>query len=207
MRLVAEARPTSNNGVKAGLFATIAPITTVPTAAPIEDVAIIPPKRRRYRARGRRYLDNGEVRTARRALTGAQLYLQNRVPSLRAAADASGSTPANVAAMIVVVQSEDTRLLYHVLRGNIPLPVAAARVKSITKAVVAYRSISGSPEKLAAFQATIGVTSDVVEVLLKMTESEQAETGRRLKPDWTWDRLIMPAINSSEIKHSNFKTT
>jgi len=195
MHSISDLKLTSKSA-KIGLLASVA---AAPISSSIEDIAVAPPKpRRRYRARGRRHLDNGESRVARRALTGAQLYIEKKVSSLRAAADASGSTPGYVRAMITVVESGDARLLHHVLQGHIPLFMAAKRVKSIAKAVVAYRAVAADPAELAAFKTAIGMTSDPVEALLKMTESEQAEIGRRLTPNWTFDHLVTPALNGSK---------
>jgi hypothetical protein len=109
---------------------------------------------RRYRARGRRHLDNGENAAARRAFTGATLYLQGAVPSLIAAADASGSNPAYVKAMVILLRSEDSRLLRHALRGNVPLLIAAKRAKPVADLVTAFRA--AGPTDLSTAGSIVG---------------------------------------------------
>src|SRR5262249_35288024 len=97
-------------------------------------------QRRRYRARGRRWTDSGDSRAVRKAFTGAILYMRGEESSLRAAAGATGSNPAYVKMVVTLVQSEDQQLLHHVLRGNIPLRLAAQRAKPVADLVTAFRA-------------------------------------------------------------------
>src|SRR5262249_52138857 len=122
----------------------------------IAEGAGIPPdrRRRRYRARGRRYLDNGESAAVRRALTGANLVLEKRVSSSAVAAKWCGSNSQYIAAMIILIRSENQQLLHHALRGNVPLLTAAKRAKLIADLVAAFRA--AGPTDLSTAGSIIG---------------------------------------------------
>ena len=111
-----------------------------------------------YRRRGR-HRRNGHCAAALRAFTGARLFLQEAVPSLIAAADACGSNPRYVKAMVVLIRSENTSLRHDVLRGNVPLLMAARQMQRIADLVTAYRAAATVPKDLATAGEIVGVAN------------------------------------------------
>ena len=94
---------------------------------------------------------------ALRALTGAKLRLGLPVVprTLHEAATLVASSPSYIEAATVLLQSDDQTLIKQVLRGNVCLLEAAARVKPRVRLVKAYRE--ATPGDLRAFVDTIGV--------------------------------------------------
>ena len=115
-----------------------------------------PVKAHPYRRRGRRFR-HGQRAAALRAQTGARLYLQGAVPSLVAAAEACGSNPRYVEAAVIVLRSEDTVLLNHVLSGTVPLLEAAKGAKRVANLVAAFRA--ASPTDCSHVGSIVGVTA------------------------------------------------
>ena len=101
------------------------------------------PKRqtRPYRPRGRQYR-RGRCAAALRALTAAQLYLDDKINTLKAAAKSCGSNVVYVRAAVVLLQAEDVVLVQRALRGAMPLLAAAKVVKHVPALVEAYRASS-----------------------------------------------------------------
>jgi hypothetical protein len=68
---------------------------------------------------------------ALRAITAGRLYLAGTIPNLLEAAESCGSNVQYVRAAIVVLKSENSTLLEHVLRGHFPLLAAASQVERL----------------------------------------------------------------------------
>jgi hypothetical protein len=95
-------------------------------------------KRRAYR----RQIRDGIRSAALRAFTGARLLQREEFPSLAQAARACGSTPAYVAAALIIVKSESTEVRQAVLTGQLSLLEAARLVRESAELVAAYRAAS-----------------------------------------------------------------
>jgi hypothetical protein len=99
--------------------------------------------------------------------------------SIAAEAARTGSTPVQVTAAITILKSEDQVLLHQVLRGEVPLAVAAKRVKRLAALVSAYRNATDTDLIKAAKViggAYVSPTSDVSAVW--STNNEVAESGQ-----------------------------
>ena len=115
-----------------------------------------PRPKKRYRPRHRR-MRQGQCMAALRATTAARIYLDGRASSLTAAALGCGSSRTYVQAAVVLLQSENLVMLERVLRGNVPLLVAAKQLKQIAALVDAYRA-AGAADRVE-FARTIGPTT------------------------------------------------
>jgi hypothetical protein len=109
--------------------------------------------------KGRHYHPNphmrdGFRRAARRAYSGAQLVLHKGM-SVADAVEWTGSNANYVRAMITIIQSKDKVLLRAVLRGEVPVLVAAARVEGLVRLLTAFATASA--ETKVAFGETVGV--------------------------------------------------
>jgi hypothetical protein len=101
-----------------------------------------PSKRTRQSSR-RRF--RGKLRAATvRACTAARLHLGMPIPqpSIKKAATMTGSNSLYVAAMVVILKSEDSALLSDVVLGEIPILKAAAIVETKARLIAAYREAS-----------------------------------------------------------------
>jgi hypothetical protein len=105
----------------------------------------------------RRQFHNGHRRAALRAHTAATLYLNNALPSLKAAAEATGSNIHYVRAVITLIQSENTVLLARVLAGKVAVQAAAREVDRLAKLVTAYRTAGANDH--VAFAKAVGPTT------------------------------------------------
>jgi len=130
------------------------------------------PRRRRQQSARRHFLHSGGRAAARRALTGARLYLTKQVSSYRAAAECCGSNHRYVKAAVTLCRAENSTLQGRVLRGWIPLTEAARQVEQVAALVRAYRVAS---------------TADCIEFV-------KAVGG----PTILFDTLLVPAINAAE---------
>jgi hypothetical protein len=113
---------------------------------------------RPYQRRGRHFR-NGDRAAALRAWTAARILLRRPLgaANLNQVADMTGANKAYVAAMLAVMQAEDTDLEQKVLAGEVPVLKAAAAIKTRVALVKALRSASAAD--LAKAGAMIGVDS------------------------------------------------
>ena len=118
----------------------------------------------------RRYRNTQRKNALQRALIGALLLLDLpiKTKSLSDAALKVGSTPKYVAAMKLLVESLDGRLLDAVLDGHVPLLKAAASTRNRAKLFTAYEA--SSPDDRAALGEFAG-------------------------PDAIWDDVLIPNIS------------
>ena len=108
---------------------------------------------------GRHYhphMRNGFRRAARRAYSGAQLVLKQGM-SVADAVEWTGSNANYIRAMITIIQSKDEVLLRAVLRGEVPVLVAAAQVEGLAKLLKAYAAATAANK--VAFGHTVGTES------------------------------------------------
>ena len=113
------------------------------------------------------------------AVTAARRLVFGLKTSIAAEAARTGSTPVKVTAAITILKSEDQVLLHQVLRGEVPLAVAAKRVKRLAALVSAYRNATDTDLIKAAKViggAYVSPTSDVSAVW--STNNEVAESGQ-----------------------------
>jgi hypothetical protein len=110
----------------------------------------------RYRS-PRRHFRQRERAAVRRALTGASLYLDRKVPTLTAAAMACGSNAPYIRSAIVLLKTENFTLVDRVLAGHVPLMAAAREARPLAELVGAYRSAAA--EDHVAFARVIGPTA------------------------------------------------
>jgi len=108
---------------------------------------------RRYHS-SRRLFRNQQRAAVIRAVTGAKIYLDGTLPTLAAAAIASGSNAHYVGAAVTLLKSENSTLLSRALRGAMPLLAAANEAKRVARLVSAYRAASA--DDLAMFTRIIG---------------------------------------------------
>jgi aminoglycoside phosphotransferase family enzyme len=114
-------------------------------------------RRVRQHHRRHRQVRHGRRLAAVRAFTAATLYLENRRPSLTAAAECCGSNPQYVEALVTLIKSENTSLLKEVLAGRVVVLAAAKQTKRLAKLVAAYRTASVSDR--VAFAKAVGPTT------------------------------------------------
>ncbi len=118
---------------------------------------------RRQRASARRHFRHGWRAAVVRAFTAAGLYLNEQVPTLTAAAERCGSNVLYVRAAIVLIKHETLIEQERVLRGDVPLLVAAKfawrerKVKDITVEEVVASWRRWSPEQRSAFGRGAGI--------------------------------------------------
>jgi hypothetical protein len=124
-------------------------------------------------------MDFGLRRAVLRATTGWRLYADGTAPTLKAAAQSTGSNIAYIAAAGVLLAAGNTSLLDKVRTGEIPLLAAAAQVKQLAKTTAAYKT------KLA---------DDLATHLVQSTPAERAAAARSLGADVIWDEMILPLI-------------
>jgi hypothetical protein len=131
---------------------------------------------RRQHASARRHFRHGWRAAVVRAFTAAGLYLNEQVPTLTAAAERCGSNLPYVRAAIVLIKHETLSGQEKVLRGHVPLLVAAnqawrqRKVKDIT-------------------------VDEVVMSWRRWTPEQRAEFGRGAGISEVWDHAIAPVIN------------
>jgi hypothetical protein len=131
------------------------------------------PRPRRQRASARRYFRNGHRAAVVRATTGARLYLDGRVPSLAAAAEACGSNIFYVRSAIVLLKAADPSLLKSAMAGLVSLPAAANQERRRRKAA----------------RVTV---DEVVQTWRAWTPEQRAEFGRGAGVANLWDDAIVP---------------
>jgi hypothetical protein len=144
------------------------------------------------RRRRRQFNDDGQRLAVLRAFTGAKLYLAGWFASLADAAKSVGSNVHYLAAVIILLRSENVSLLNRVLANDVPLLAAAAQTKRLARLVSAYRSSSAAD--LKRFCDLTGVTNDLADHLVHSAPSERAAAARVLGPEVVWDEMIMPLI-------------
>jgi hypothetical protein len=122
-------------------------------------------KRRHVRSQIR----NGQRRAVLQAVTAARAYLAKLpwAPTIAIAARGCGSTPAYVAAAIVILRSNDDHALWLVLRGSWSLLETAARLRPRVKLLDAFNRASAS---------------------------DRAFLGQAAGVSTIWDAVIMPAL-------------
>jgi hypothetical protein len=111
---------------------------------------------RRKRQSPRRQFKNGRRNAAVRAFTGAQLVRGKIAPTVAAAAERCGSTPAYVQAALAILAAENTSLVADVVNGRVPLLATAREVKRLGELVAAYRKASAADR--VAFARAVGPT-------------------------------------------------
>ena len=89
-----------------------------------------------------------------RALTAAQLYLDAKIKTLKAAAACCGSNVAYVRAGVILLQAEDAVLIQRALRGAMPILAAAEVVKHVPTLIETYRA--SSVDERARFARAVG---------------------------------------------------
>jgi len=112
---------------------------------------------RHRRQSARRHFRNGHRAAAVRAFTAAGLVISGRAPTIMMAAERCGSCPAYVQAAITILRSENKGLFVDVIKGRVPLLVAAREVKRLAALVAAYRA--GSAADRVGFAKIIGPTT------------------------------------------------
>src|SRR5262249_51324727 len=135
---------------------------------------------RRQRASARRHFRHGWRAAVVRAFTAAGLYLNEQVPTLTAAAERCGSNVLYVRAAIVLIKHEALIEPGRVLRGHVPLLVAAnqawrqRKVKDITvdEAVMSWRR--WTPEQRIAFGRGAGVSEIWDHAIAPVVSEERA---------------------------------
>ena len=138
------------------------------------------PTPRRQRASPRRHFRHGWRAAVVRAFTGAGLYLNGQVPTLTAAAERCGSNPLYVRAALVLIKHETLIEQESVLRGHVPLLMAAnqawrkRKVKDITVEEVVMSWRSWTPAQRAAFGKGAGV-AEVWDHAIVPTISQERE--------------------------------
>jgi hypothetical protein len=100
------------------------------------------------------------------------------------AAESVASSVDYIRAAITLVQAEDNELIDRVVRGDVSLLAAAKQAKLIADLVAAYRA--AGPEGVATLLRN------------RVTKFEQGEIGRHLGGDWTFDHLVVPAVDRPE---------
>jgi hypothetical protein len=136
------------------------------------------PAPRRQRASSRRHFRHGRRAAVVRATSGARLYLDGRVSSLAAAAEACGSNVQYVRAVIAVLEAGSLQEQALVLAGHLPLLEAAnqARLRRkipVDDAVLAWRS--WSPEQRIQFGRGAGI-SEIWDCAISPIITEQRES-------------------------------
>jgi hypothetical protein len=100
---------------------------------------------RRIRQSSKRHFRDNQRAAAVRAYTGACLHLGipiHRPSSESKAAIMTGSSQVYVAALVVLIRSEDGSLLRKVMCGDTPILQAAAIVRTRSKLIAAFRKAS-----------------------------------------------------------------
>jgi hypothetical protein len=120
-----------------------------------------------HKRRIRRQICNGERLAAVRALSAVRLHSHCEVPTLAYAARACGSNIAYCTAMKIVLAAQDANLLKQVLRGNVPLLIAARQVKPLVNLIKAYDEAANT---------------------------SRAEAARRIGVARIWDEMLVPVI-------------
>jgi hypothetical protein len=115
------------------------------------------------------------------AVTAARRLVFGMKTSIAAEAASTGSTPAQVTAAMIIIRSEDRALLEEVLRGDVPLLMAAKRVKRVADLISAYRNATN--EDLVKAAKVIGCiyappTIDASPVWSANNEMPEAESGQ-----------------------------
>jgi hypothetical protein len=113
-----------------------------------------------YRRSARRHFEQGRRCAALRALTGARLFLVGMVPTMTAAAEATGSNTIYVSAAVVVLKTEDRDLERAILDGKVRLPDAARALKRAANLLDAYRAADAADKFVVVHAITAGVVGD-----------------------------------------------
>jgi predicted ATPase len=108
------------------------------------------PHRRRQSAR--RHFRHGQRAAAVRAFTAAQLYLNNTISTLEAAAEACGSNVAYVQAAIILLRADNASLVHDVRCGRVPILQAARKAQRLVNLITAYREAK-DPDRVAFARA------------------------------------------------------
>ena len=122
----------------------------------------------RRRQSSQRHFHGSQRAAAIRALTAARLYLGGQVATLEAAAVSCGSKHVYVAAMIILIQAENSAVLMAVLGGNVSVVTAAKQLKPQVDLITAFR---------------------------KSSASDHAALGRVAGPGRIWDEVIVPTLS------------
>ena len=144
------------------------------------------------RRRRRQFSHDGQRLAVLRAFTGAKLYLAGWFASLTAAAKGVGSDTHYLAAVIILLRSENVSLLNRVLAGDMPLLAAAAQTKRLARLVAAYRSASAAD--LERFCDLTGAANNLADHLVNSVPSERAAAARALGPEVVWEQMVLPLI-------------
>jgi hypothetical protein len=121
------------------------------------------PRPRRQRASAGRHFRNGHRAAVVRAVTGARLYLDGRVSSLAAAAEACGSNINYIRAAVALLKADDPEILDLALEGWCSLSTAAdyARLHRKTESITVTEAVASwrvwTPEQRAEFGRGAGV--------------------------------------------------
>jgi hypothetical protein len=82
----------------------------------------------------------GVCAAALHAVTAARLYVSGTIPNLIKAAESCGANVHYVRAAIVLLRSENSALLDHVLHGHVSILAAAGQVERLVDLITAYRA-------------------------------------------------------------------
>src|SRR5262245_53161376 len=143
---------------------------------------------RRQRASARRHFHDGCRAAAARAFTAAEIYLDNRVPSLAAAALHCGSNVQYVQAALVLIRDKTTlhshRIRQAVLEGRVPLLAAAREARrrqetariAVEKMAATWRG--WTPAQRANFGRAVGVAEIWDDAIVPVVGEERGELAR-----------------------------
>jgi hypothetical protein len=106
-----------------------------------------------HRHRRRPQFLDGDCLAAMRGYAGAKFTLDYNV-SIADASRWTGSNPNYVAAMLEVIATNDAALLRAVLRGHVPVLLAAEQAKKFNRLLKAYQA--ATPATKAAFCERVG---------------------------------------------------
>jgi hypothetical protein len=107
-----------------------------------------------------------------RAFAGARFVLDYHV-TIVDASRWTGSNPVYVAALLEVIATDDAALLRAVLRGHVPVPLAAERAKKLNRLVEAYRE--ATPATKVAFCKFFGQEKLFDELIAPAIEAATSE--------------------------------
>jgi len=134
------------------------------------------------------------VRVAAFKATTAAHLTEREGLTVAEAALGCNSTPAYIAAIKTIVATKNMGLLKAVMRGDEPVIATAARLKNAAAAITAYQKCSAYEKRL--FELATGAVADLTAHLVTATPEQLAETAKKLDPEWVWQNLVLPAVQS-----------
>jgi hypothetical protein len=110
-------------------------------------------KRRAYRP----HMHGGVRSAVLRALTAAELYREERFPTVAAAAQGCGSNSEYVVAALTILDAGDREVHDEIVSGRASLLTAARKLRALALLLRAYRATDAAD--LPAFGKTVGVAN------------------------------------------------